>query len=126
MEDKIVKIDDKEYVLRKFGIEEKINIRDGIIDAFGNLRMGTFQFRVLVASLKSWNYTDSNGNAVAPTEANVKRFLDPNHFDRLVNAAVELNEISMLEKKTLFNAPAGTLDGQSKPTTDKDSGQETK
>lgn len=99
--DRIITIDDKEYILRKFGIGEKIAIRDNSLDAMGNVKLGTFQLKTLAASLKSWNYQDGNSNFVPPTEENILKFLNPDHFDQLVAAAVEVNNITIAEKKRL-------------------------
>jgi hypothetical protein len=123
--DRIVKIDDKEYVLRKFGIGEKIRIKDGTMDAWGNVKLGTLQLRILAASLVSWNYHDANGNLIPPNEKNIVKFLHPDHFDELTEAAISLNEISLMEKKTLQNAPARHSDGQLKHTEDSNSEEST-
>ncbi len=121
--DRIVKIDDKEYVLRKFGIGEKIAIRDSSLDAMGNVKLGTFQLKTLAASLVSWNYQDGNNNLVPPNEKNIVKFLNPDHFDQLVAAAVEVNNMTVAEKKRLFVEPAKPSAGQSESTSGSGAGE---
>ncbi len=121
--DRIIKLDDKEYVLRKFGIAEKIAIKDNCMDALGNIKIGTMQLKMLSASLISWNYTDSSGNIIPPTEKNILKFMNPDHFDRLTEEAINLNELSYTEKKTLLGRPVKDLDGVRENTENKETGE---
>ena len=124
--DKIVKIDDKEYVLRKISIEDKIEIQNNTIDLNGNLKLGTMQLKMIVASLVSWNFTDASGNMIPPTEPNILKYLPLEHFDELASEAIKLNELLPMEKKTLLKKPAMDLDGQNGTITDKNTEQSEK
>lgn len=121
MSDRVVNINGCQYILRKFGIEEKIEIRNNTLDAAGNFKLGTFQLKMLAASLVSWDVKDRNGKLIPPNEENIKRFLNPDHFDRLVAEAIELNSISDDEKKTLLQGPVGLSDGGNSTITNKNS-----
>jgi len=118
-DDKIIKLDDKEYVLRKFGIAEKIAIKDSCVDALGNVKIGTMQLKMLASSLVSWNYTDNNGNMIPPSEKNILKYMNPDHFDRLSEEAISLNELNYAEKKTSLDRPASNLDGLNENTENK-------
>ncbi len=118
-DDKIIKLDDKEYVLRKFGIAEKIAIKDSCMDALGNVKIGTMQLKMLASSLVSWNYTDNNGNMIPPTEKNIVKYMDPDHFDILTQEAISLNELSYAEKKTSSGRPVKDWDGVNENTENK-------
>jgi len=117
--DKIVMIDEKEYVLRKISIADKIEIQNNTVDISGNLKIGTMQLKMVVASLVSWNYTDMNGNMIPPTEQNILKHLPVDHFDKLAGEAIKLNELLQMEKKTLLEKPAMDLDGQNGTITGK-------
>ncbi len=102
MKEKVVKLEDREYILRQFSIDDKINIRDYSLDTMGNVKLGTFQIKTLAASLKSWSYQTADGTLIPVSEANIRKHLDPSHFDILVAEAVALNELTPTEKKISY------------------------
>ena len=69
------------------------------------------QLKMLASSLVSWNYTDNNGNMIPPSEKNILKYMNPDHFDRLSEEAISLNELNYAEKKTSLDRPASNLDG---------------